>query len=319
VSELAISGAEPVLSAVVVIVSDTLKPRANAGHLAGCLGALRQQIDAPPFEIIVPYHAATDGIVELQKDFVEVRFVAVQDAAIGERKPGSREHHDVLRSRGLAVARGALLALLEDHARPDPRWCANLAAAHRQSDAAAVGGAIENGVDRPLAWAVYYCDFARYQNPVPDGASQFASDANTAYKRHALESIRSLWHESFKEGVVNGALLAAGKTLVLRGDAIVYQHRSDLTLADAQRERFVWARSYARTRATLLTPLKRLAYAVASPLLPPLLLLRMASTAWKRRRHFGKFVGAAPLAALLLCGWSAGECAGYVAAMSDRH
>lgn len=310
--------AEPVLSAIVVIVSDTLEPRAHAGHLAGCLRALKAQIDAPPFEVIVPYHAATDGIAEVQKDFADVRFVAVHDAAIAERKPGSREHHDVLRSRGLAVARGALLALLEDHARPDARWCANLAAAHRQSDAAAVGGAIENGVDRPLAWAVYYCDFARYQNPVPDGASPFASDANSAYKRQALESIRPLWQKSFREGVVNGALLQAGKTLVLRGDVIVYQHRSDLTLANALRERFVWAKSYARTRATPLTPVKRLAYAVASPLLPPLLLLRMASTAWQRRRHFGKFIGAAPLAALLLCGWSAGECAGYVAAMSGR-
>lgn len=312
------AAAEPALSAIVVIVSDTLEPRAHAGHLAGCLGALREQIDAPPFEIIVPYHAATDGIAELQKHFTDVRFVAVEDRAIVERKQGSREHHDVLRARGLAVARGALLALLEDHARPDPRWCSNLAAAHRQSDAAAVGGAIENGVDSPLAWAVYYCDFARYQNPLPDGASPFASDANTAYKRQALESIRSLWRESFREGVVNAALLEAGRILVLRGDVIVYQHRSDLTLANALRERFVWARSYARTRATLLTPLRRLAYAVASPLLPPLLLLRMASTAWKRRRHFGKFVGAAPLAALLLCGWSAGECAGYVAAMGDR-
>jgi len=151
VSEFAMSDAEPLLSAVVVIVSDTLEPRAHTGHLAGCLGALKEQIDAPPFEVIVPYHAATDGIAELQKDFAEVRFVAVEEAAIGERKPGSREHHDVLRSRGLALARGALLALLEDHARPDPRWCANLAAAHRQTDAAAVGGAIENGIDRSLS------------------------------------------------------------------------------------------------------------------------------------------------------------------------
>ena len=312
------AAADPVLSAVVVVVSDTLEPRAHAGHLAGCLGALREQIDAPPFEIIVPYHAATDGIFELQKDFTDVRFVAVEDRAIVERKPGSREHHDVLRARGLAVARGALLALLEDHARPNPRWCSNLAAAHQRSDAAAVGGAIENGVDRPLAWAVYYCDFARYQNPVPDGPSFFASDANTAYKRAALESVRPLWSESFREGVVNGALLGAGQTLCLRSDVIVYQHRSDLTLGGALCERFVWGRSYARTRGASLSPLRRVAYALAAPLLPPLLLLRMAAIAWKRRRHFGKFVRAAPLAAILTCGWSAGECAGYLASAGRR-
>jgi hypothetical protein len=309
---------DPVVSVVVVIVSDTLATRAHAAHLEGCLAALQQQVDAPAFEVIVPYHADTDGIDALRNDFRAVRFVAVYDPAVARREAGSREHHDILRARGLEAARGSLLALLEDHARPDPQWCANLAAAHRQSDAAAIGGAIENGIDRPLAWAVYYCDFARYQNPVPKGSSLLASDANTAYKRQALESVRPLWEQSFREGVVNSALVASGRTLALSSEAIVYQHRDDLTLGSALCERYVWGRSYARTRATLLTPLERIFYAIASPLLPPLLLFRMAATAWQRRRHFGKFVGAAPLAALLTCGWSAGECAGYIAAMSGK-
>jgi hypothetical protein len=300
---------------VVVIVSDTLERRAHALHLEESLRALRGQADAPPFEVIVPYHDATDGIDALRKEFREVRFVAV--SGIGERRPGSREHHDVLRARGLAAARGSLLALLEDHALPDRRWCASLVAAHRQTDAAAVGGAIENGVDSPLAWAVYYCDFARYQNPVPDGASPFASDANSAYKREALEPIRALWQESFREGVVNGALLASGKTLILRSDVIVYQNRSDLTLGGALRERFVWGRSFARTRGLAFTAARRMAYAVASPFLPPVLVLRMAAISWRRRR-FGQFFGAVPLTALLLCGWSAGECAGYIAAIGGH-
>jgi hypothetical protein len=126
------------------------------------------------------------------------------------RRPiGGREHHDVLRARGLAAAHGDLVGLLEVHARPDPQWCASVAAAHRQPYAA-VGGAIENGVDRPLNWAVYYCDFGRYQNPVPAGETLFASDANVTYKRAALEGVRPSWQESFREVVVNRALTSLG-------------------------------------------------------------------------------------------------------------
>jgi hypothetical protein len=190
-----------------------------------------------------------------------------------------------------------------------------MVAAHRQSDAAAIGGAIENGVDRPLAWAVYYCDFARYQNPVPEGSSLFASDANAAYKRQALEAIRPLWEKTFREDVVNGALLASGRRLVLCPHAVVYQQRSDLRLGRALCERFVWARSYARTRGSAFPPRKRIVYAIGSAILPVLLFFRTAAAAWQRRRHLRKFAGAAPLVALLLCAWSAGECAGYLGAM----
>src|ERR1700681_5044734 len=101
-------------------------------------------------------------------------------------RSGSREHHDELRARGLALARGYIVALIEDHGIPAPDWCAQILESHRQPFAV-VGGAIENGIDRPLNWAVYYCDFLRYQNPLQEGTSAFASDANVSYKRSALE------------------------------------------------------------------------------------------------------------------------------------
>jgi len=48
--------------------------------------------------------------------------------------------------------------------------------------------------------------------------------------------------------------------------------------------------------------------------LPLVLMLRMTAIAWRRRRLFGKFVRSAPLVALLVLSWSAGECAGYLGA-----
>ena len=295
------------LSVVVVIVSDTTQTRGSAAHLGDCLDALSKQVEAPPLEVIVPHLEDVEGIEVVRTRFPWVRFLPVSDVVA---RVGGREHHDVLRSRGLAAARGDLVGLLEDHARPDSRWCASVAAAHRKPYAA-IGGAIENGVDRPLNWAVYYCDFGRYQNPVPAGETPFASDANVIYKRAALERVRPSWQESFREVVVNGALMSLGQAIALDPEIIVYQNRQGLTLDTALRERFVWGRSYAATRRALLPLPKRVAYAALSPVLPAILLIRMARTAWARH-SFGTFARAVHITLLLVATWSAGEGVGYL-------
>lgn len=306
----------PAVSVVVVIVSDTVQRRAASRDLAGCLAALSTQVDAQNIEIIVPHHPDVDALPDLRKQFPAVRFIEVDQEQLSRTFPG-REHHDVLRARGLMAARGELIGLLEDHARPDPHWCANVIAAHRQSYAA-IGGAIENDIDRPLNWAVYYCDFGRYQRPLPRGESWYASDANVSYKRRALETVRPLWEQRYSEVIVNEALMARGEKLALDPDVVVYQNRPSLRLGSALRERFVWGRSYARTRITLLRPTRRLAYGLLSPLLPPALLLRMTRTAWTRRRLFGKFLKALPYTVMLLTMWSIGEGLGYLTGDGER-
>src|SRR5918993_2028936 len=284
----------PALSVVVTISSDTISPRAHVSHLEGCLEALTQQEDPPTMEIIVPHHRNVDGIEELSERFPNVVFLPVPNVSIADRRAGGgREHHDLLRAHGLKIATGEVITLLEDYARPDPDWAANIVAAHRRSSAA-VGGAIENGIDRPLNWAVYFCDFGEYQNPLPVGPTEFASDINTSYKRAALEAIRPVWNESFREIIVNGALIGRGEGLVLDPEIVVHHHRTDLRPSFALKERFIWGRSYAATRSMMISDLKRYLYAALSPGLPVVLLARMARTARSRGRHFPAFVRALP-------------------------
>ena len=185
-----------------------------------------------------------------------------------------------------------------------------MVAGHRQP-AAAVGGAIENGVDRPLNWAVYFCDFLRYQNPLAAGESSTLSDANVSYKQVALESIRPIWQEIFHEASVNGALRSRGETLVLAPDVVLYQHRLRLGLSAALKERFVWGRSYAATRAGLAGTRRRMFWAVFAPLLPGLMMARMTLMAWKKRRTMGVFLKALPITTALAVSWSSGEFIGY--------
>jgi hypothetical protein len=302
---------KPLLSVVVVIVSDTTDSRSDASLLDSCLEALSQQVDAPPMEIIVPYHGNVSGIELIKAQYPDVVFIPANDLKIYTGQGGSREHHDELRARGLAAARGEIIGLLEDHARPDLNWCARMVEAHQQCYAA-VGGAIENGIDRPLNWAVYFCDFGRYQNPLPAGESAFASDANVSYKRSALESIRSTWQEVFHETAVNWALTSRGEKLALSPEIIVYQNRGSLRLGNALKERFIWGRSYAATRGMLAGASKRAIYATLSPILPLVLLGRMTVNVLKKQRCLGVFLKALPLTAALTLSWSLGELMGYL-------
>ena len=307
----------PELSVVVAIVSDTLEPRANCEHLRDCLDRLlNNQTDAPSMEVIVPYLNHVDGIDEMKSAFPNVNYLPVASPDMSDYQGGGREHHDIIRAHGLNVATGRIIALLEDCGLPKEDWARSVVKAH-ESEFAGVGGAIENGVDNALNWSVFFCDFSRYQNPVPAGETDFASDANTSYKSEDLNSIKPVWQESFREVVVNHALAENGRKVALDPSIVAFQNRKGLNFGDALKERYVWGKSYAATRNKSLTLPKRLFYAALSPILPLLLFVRHAGLAKNRQHNFGAFVRAAPITIVLLLGWSIGEAIGYIAGVKE--
>ncbi|MBZ5645624.1 MAG: hypothetical protein LAN37_00200 [Acidobacteriia bacterium] len=301
--------ADPVLTVVVTVVSDTAE-QSDTCHLEGCLEALQHQIDPPPMEVLVTCDSQLPGIQELERRFPHVCFICV-DTLRTVRSGHTREHHDKLRGIGIQRARAPLVALIEDHSRPDVHWSAALIKEHAQSRAA-IGGAIENGIDRALNWAVYFSDFGRYQNPVRRGPSTYLSDANVCYKRAALEQVAEAWSGGYDEARVHAALTRRGETLALSPDVIVYQHRLGLRLATALVERYVWGRSFGAGRTALIAPWQRALYAVLCPLLPPILFLRQLRNVLRTGRNRAAFLRAAPLTALLDVAWSCGECVGYL-------
>ncbi|MFQ5667864.1 MAG: glycosyltransferase [Candidatus Binatia bacterium] len=300
----------PELSVVIAVISG------GCDVLRGCLEALQASAVGCRVECIVPYDARLDGVAELAHRFPWVDFVDARAQVDAERFGSfSREHHDILRAIGLRRARGRIIAMLEDHGTASSDWCSALLAAHEGPDAA-VGGAIENGVDRPLNWAVYYCDFGRYQNPVPQGPVASVSDSNVAYKRDALASVEELWREAFHETVVNGELQRRGAMLRLEPRMIVYQTRRDLRLWPALRERYVWGRSFAGSRVAQTTRARRGRFAGLALLLPAVLSWRVLSQGLRRGRHLDRLLLCMPLVVLLETWWSFGELVGYVTGRS---
>lgn len=298
-------GEKPDISVVIAVVSDT-------DHLRGCLNALQKQEQAPSMEWIVPHDGTDPQMRELETEFPEARFPEFHDLRHrATAHGGSREHHDELRARGLACASGRIIALLEDHGRVDAHWARRIMDVH-QSSYAAVGGAIDNEVDRALNWAVYFCDFGRYQNPVREGPSYYLSDANVSYKHEVLDRIKDLWMESFHETSVHGTLLSQGETLWLSPRILVYQHRENLGLGQALRERYVWGRSFAGTRSQEVPTARRLFFLLLSPLLPMVLVIRKIRDILRKKRLLAAFAQALPLIVLLTFMWSIGEFVGYL-------
>lgn len=295
------------LSVVVAVIEG------GEAAMRSCLEALEASAAGISLECIVPYDSRLGSVDELAKRFAWARFVDARTVVVAEEHGDtSREHHDILRSVGLNLTSGPIVALLEDHGIPSREWCRSLLDAHREGDAAAIGGAVENGVDRLLNWAVYYCDFGRYQNPVPTGPAEFLSDSNVSYKREPLWSVQHLWSDAFHETSINWELRRAGKTLKLEPKMLVHQTRRTLRFLPALRERFVWGRSFAGTRALEVSNARRLIFAALSFLLPVLLTFRIAAQGFGKGRHLNKLIASLPIVFLLEIFWSTGEFVGYV-------
>lgn len=281
--------------------------------LARCLAALAAQADPPPLEVLVPHDATVPGVAALAARFPQARFLSLGSLPT-EGDPlaprGQHELFDRRRAAGLAAATGDLVAILEDRGVPDPDWARTMHDLHAALPHAVIGGAVENAVAALANHAVHACDFTRYQRPFAAGPAAWVTDVNVAYKRRALEATRALWQARYHEPVVHDALVAAGEVLWLSPAPVVRQHRGALRLGALLRERWAWGRLYGWMRAREAGAATRARFLLQAPLVPPLVFVRHLRRHAATRAQLARFLRAAPLVALLLATWAAGEAVG---------
>jgi hypothetical protein len=92
-------------------------------------------------------------------------------------------------------------------------------------------------------------------------------------------------------------------------------HRGPFNYGYYLGQRYWFSRAFAGARR--ISSAAKLAYLVCSPLVPFLLLARMAQRVADRKCHFGKFVQVIPLIFPALCVYAAGEFMGYLAGPGD--
>ena len=280
--------------------------------LVRCLEALEHQQDAPSFEVLVPHDDSLTDVSGLEDRFPNVEFLGLS----GSRTPAELRTHAVNR------ATGAILALLEDHCMPAHDWCARIAAAH-EAPHAAIGGAVDKGFapgqsdDGILNWAVYMTDYSRYMPPMAAGTAHSLTDCNVTYKRAALERIRDAWTPEFHENLVNGLLQEQGETLWFDPSILVREYRP-LTVGKVLRDRYSFGRLFASTRVAGAPMAKRLVWAGASVIMPPVLAMRAARNLTTRKRHQGQAVRCMPGLLFVSSVWMLGEMVGYLTASPGK-
>jgi len=299
------------LSVVVTIVDD-------GSALHRCLAALAAQETSPPLEVLVPYDTTVGGIEELRAAFPHFLFLDIGAHRL-RRAPaspaGQHELIDIRRAAGLRHASGDIIAMLEDRGGPRSTWAAKVIMAHARvaaGGAAAIGGAVENGRDRILNWAVYFCDFAKYQLPLEEGPAAWITDVNLSNKREVLQRARRFWEGRYHETTMHWNLRRHGEELWITPELVVDQHRDNLTIGSLLAERLAWGRLFACTRVREMSPAGRVGLSLLTPLLPALLFLRLLRLSFEKRSNLGRLVRAAPVTLLLLTVWSLGELVGYV-------
>lgn len=302
------------LSVVVTIVD-------GGDTLVRHLEALTAQTGGHRLEVLVPYDHLSAGAAGLAERFPAVRFIDLGIVLDGAQPRNPLELHafyDLRRAEALKRATAPLIAITEDRGIPRSDWAAAMIRLHADHPDAVIGGAVENGVDRLVNWAIFFCDFGRYQPPLDQADPEYVTDTNICYKRAPLMAIRELWEAAYQEPVVNWSLRRSGAGLRISDAARTVQHRPPIGLAAAASERYHWARLFGMIRSRDLSRGAVVKLAVLAPALPMVLFVRHFRRQLSKGHHLGAFLGAAPVTVFLLMCWSAGELAGYLQGLVRR-
>ena len=83
-----------------------------------------------------------------------------------------------------------MIAILADHCNVCCGWIRGLVR-HHELGHEAVGGAVENGATERLTdWAVYFCEYAQFMLPIPQGPVDNITGNNSAYSLRLLQRLK---------------------------------------------------------------------------------------------------------------------------------
>lgn len=267
--------------------------------LRQCLSSLEKQAEMETEVIAVSNFPMKDLADDSRFSFVKFIEVAAQTTV------------PQLRSYGIGLANGEIVALAEDHCFFDEHWCQDIKKAH-ESNHAAIGGAIENTDNsRALDWAVYFYDYGKFMSPNEAGETETLSGFNASYKKEILDDLRENYADGFFETFFNEELKKRGHKLYLTDSAMIY-HAKNYELKKTLIQFYHLARSFAAKRVLNAPFSKRSVFAVASLALPIILPTRIALNIIKKKRHIKELFRSFPLIIILMAAWSWGEFRGYV-------
>jgi glycosyltransferase involved in cell wall biosynthesis len=288
-------------------ISVVIASKVGAPFIDQCLESIRQQVQTLDAEALVVTPRGGAYVSRLQQRFPWVR--VIHDATVSKIP--------ALRRRGVQEARGEYVAIIEEHCSAGPEWLQQALAAFGRGDCAAVGGAISDyGYSRLRDWVVYFVEYNGSLPPVAAGETPHLNDANIAYPRRVLLEHLDLLDEGYWPMTLHPTLVARGATLSSVPEMVVY-HRGPFDFGYYLHQRFLFSRAFAGVRARRQSIAHRLAYLVAAPALPLLLLARMTRIVVQKRFRVATFAKTLPLTVPALVVLVAGEWCGCLLGPGD--
>lgn len=292
---------KPLVSVVIASVN-------GLPSIVECLEALASQTGDTPYEALV-----VDCCDEQTRQAIRERFhpPTVKLIPVEERLSIPK-----LRAIGMQQATGRMIAILEDHCNVCPEWLSVIARAH-ESGWQAVGGAVENGSEERLTdWAVFFCEYVRFMLPLSRGVVHEITGNNSVYDRALLDRLGPVIFDEVWESFLHAKIKELGVAFHCEPDMVV-SHKKEFGFGYFLSQRYHYSRSFAGMRAASVSWAKRLVYAFATPLLPPLLLWRMIRTVRAKKRHVSKFILSLPIIGVFLLSWAWGEFVGALLGPGD--
>lgn len=225
---------------------------------ARTLAHLANQTIAQSLEVVVVSTEPTPLPSLLSSSFGSMKHVQMK--SIDER--GVAAFH------GLRTTTADIIALVEDHAFPDPNWAECLLACHRSGDWVGVGSKVLNANPASASsWTNHVLHYGKFSAAAVEGCLDLIPWHNSAYKRSALAP---LWDQLgillTWEGWLQDKLQTRGGRLYLLTNTATH-HTNVSTVYDTLAQSFAQGRAIAATRtAAGKWPLtRRVLYAVAAP------------------------------------------------------
>ncbi|MGQ0764514.1 MAG: hypothetical protein ACT4OZ_02495 [Gemmatimonadota bacterium] len=269
--------------------------------VSGALGALAAERNDVEIEALVVERLGESAGSEVRRRFPWATVVSVE----------SNSTIPQMRAIAFRQALHESVAVIEDHVIV-PRGWARALLAEQTEQSPVVGGAVVNLADgRLVDRAAFLCEYSHCLPPIAEGQVSWLTGNNVVYPKRLLERFREVVESGGWENRLHDAFRAAGIPLVCR-PGITVGHKMHYSVGLYASQRYLYSRSYAGARSDGLSLAKRIAYAVATPALPALLMARLVSRVRERPQYRGDLVRSLPLISLFVVAWAAGELVGYL-------
>lgn len=241
----------PALS-VVIVAGDRHE------RVASAIRSVLEQDGAELLEVVI-VDCGTSG-AQPYADHPQVRVV----------RPADESHYGEALAFGVTHARAEIIAFLEEHARAQPGWARALMAIHESDCAAAACEVHVGNPNMGLSEGWGLMGYGMWYAPMREGDAEFVHGYNAACKRSVLLSYgERLPRLLLADTAFANRLLLDGHRLMNAPGARI-DHLNETKLLLPLRKTFLAHRFSAPARAEECgwSPLRRMVYAIGSPLLP---------------------------------------------------